>query len=221
MLESLSKIYKINFLFLLLIFFMLVPSCSSRYVHIPDLGEKITLDEMIKRLNNINNMEALLSVEYESKDSSMSGDALLEISRDSLNIRIYYLGFLVGEISEKDGIINSNPKINKNKGTILIDGLRNSLFWWEMGEFTTENRDDSYELKNTYKRVFVDKKTLLPIKQIIELSDGERLEVFYEMPKKVEESERDSFFDIWYNSKITFKLKNHTAIIKIKNLKII
>lgn len=220
MFENLSKISKIIFLPLLLIFFILA-SCSNRYIHTPDLGEKITLDEMIHVLKDINHMEALLSVEYESKESLMSGDASLVISRDTLNLRIYYLGFLVGEISEKDGIITSNPKISKNKGTILIDGLRNSLFWWEMGEFIRENREDNYVLKNTYKMVFIDKKTLLPIKQIIELSDGERLEIFYEMPRKIEESEKNNLFDIWYNSKITFKLKNHTAIINIKNLKII
>lgn len=221
MLKSLSKTYKGVFLLILLISLIFIPSCSYRYAQVPNLSDEISLDDMLKRLNSINDIEAVLSVEYESSDNSMSGDALLKMSKDSLNLRIYYLGFLVGEVSEKEGIIMSNPKLSRNKSAILIDGLRNSLFWWYIEEYTRLDGEDLYILENSFKRVFIDKKTFLPIRQTVELRDGERLEILYEIPKRVEESEKDTFFELWYNSKITFKLKNHIATIKIKNLKIL
>jgi uncharacterized protein Veg len=172
---------------------------------------------MIKRLNNINSIEAVLTVEYESEDNSMSGDASLRLSKEDLHLRIYYLGFLVGEISEKDGTIISKPRLNKNKSTILVDGIRNSLFWWNMDDFALQERNDSYILENSIRKVFVDKKTFLPIKQIVELDDGQKLEITYDIPKKIDETTNPLLQDLWYNSTIIFKLKNHTANIKIKS----
>lgn len=211
------KIKRVLF-FVLYSFLLLLFSCSTKNVSMPSI-EEISMDEMMKKLKKINNIEAVLAIDYESLNSSMSGDASLNLSKDSLDLRVYYLGFLVGEISEKNGIITSNPKLSRNKGILLVDGLRNSLFWWDIEDYTIQEEGDTYILENTFKRIYVDKKTLLPVKQIVEFGDGERLELFYEKPKAIDESEGDIFINLWYNSKITFKFKNYTAIVRIKNIK--
>jgi hypothetical protein len=202
-----------------LIFLLFAISCAPRPIQVAVI-DGISIDEMIKRLNNINSIETVLTIEYENEDNLMSGDASLGISKDNLNLRIYYLGFLVGEISERDGVITSKPKLNKNKSTILVDGIKNSLFWWNINDYVLHTKDDFYILENVNRKVFIDKKTLLPIKQLIEFGDGEKLEIVYDIPKKIDETTNSQLQDLWYNSTISFKLKNHTAKIKIKSYKV-
>ncbi|HEX8947729.1 MAG TPA: hypothetical protein VF790_02135, partial [Dissulfurispiraceae bacterium] len=86
----------------------------------PKLAEKpsytgVPLEEALAKLRDIASIEAVLSVEYEKNDSTMTGDAFLNLSEDRLSLRLYYLGFLAGEVSEEDGVIKSNPKMSKYK----------------------------------------------------------------------------------------------------------
>lgn len=210
-----NSFFPLKFFVFILIFLLAGISCAPKPVQVAVI-DGISIDEMIKRLNNINSIETVLTIEYENEDNLISGDASLSISKDNLNLRIYYLGFLVGEILERDGVITSKPKLNKNKSTILVDGIKNSLFWWNINDYVLYTKDDFYILENVNRKVFIDKKTLLPIKQLIEFGDGEKLEIVYDIPKKIDETTNPLLQDLWYNSTISFKLKNHTATIKIK-----
>ncbi len=209
---------------LLLLFLLLIASCAPKYAEMPSY-DGIPLDHALSELKKIQAIKAVLSVDYEKGDSAMSGDASLTLSENKLDLRLYYLGFLMGEVKEENGIvIKSKPKLDKNKGTILIDGLKNSFFWWNMKDYSVQEKEDSYELKNSYRTIVLSKKTLLPIEQTIETNDGEKLNIIYEEPVKLSGDESKdkqdaaaSSLSLWYPSRLKIAFKNHSVKIKVKS----
>ncbi|MCL4537487.1 MAG: hypothetical protein M1610_07845 [Nitrospirae bacterium] len=241
-LRTLSRQYAVGsrhyFHFLLLTAYclLLTVSCAPKHVEMPSY-EGVGLNEALSELKNIQSIEAVLSVEYEKNDSTMSGDASLNVSEDKLNLRLYYLGFLAGEVAEDNGIVKSKPRLDKNKSTVLVDGLKNSFFWWNIKDYTLQEKEDVYVLKNSYRKIFISKKTLLPVQQTIELNDGEALNIFYDVPAKnnTEDQEKDSpelkstdselqtqnSKPVWYQSRLRIEFKNYIVKIKIKSYSVV
>jgi len=200
---------------LLLLF--LISSCAPRYIE-SLYFEDIPFETALSDLKNISSIEAVLSVEYKNKDNAISGDALLTLSENSLLIRLYYLGFLAGEIHEENGIIKSNPKLDRYKSILLIDGLKNSFFWWNIKDCSIQEKKDTYVLRNSYREIIVNKKTLLPIKQTIEINGREKLTISYDAPSITESNLLGSSFpSSWYSSRLNIEFLNHTVDIKVKS----
>ncbi|HAK87498.1 MAG: hypothetical protein A2077_02510 [Nitrospirae bacterium GWC2_46_6] len=214
---------------------LLLVSCAPKHVEVPSY-ERADLNETISELKKIRTIEAVLSVDYEKGDSAMSGDASMNLSEKSLDLKLYYLGFLAGEVKEENGVIIKNkPRLDKNKSAILVDGLKNSFFWWNMQDYTLQEREDSYELKNSYRKLFISKKTLLPVRQIIEINDGEKLNILYDSPVKQNAGEKesneksagpslitdDSSPSSWYNSALRIEFKNYIVRIKVKSYSVV
>jgi len=196
----------------------LIVSCAPKHVEMPSY-KGIALNDILPALRDIKTIEATMSVVYEKEDSSMRGDAFLKVSDDSLNFRIYYLGFLAGEIQENNGIIQSNPRLNKNKSTILVDGLKNSFFWWNMQDYEIYESEDMYVLRNSYRKIIISKDTLLPVKQTIELYNGEKLNIFYDLPQR---ANADSLFltssiPLWYQSHLKIEFQNQIVMINVRS----
>ncbi|NTU42918.1 MAG: hypothetical protein HGA78_07660, partial [Nitrospirales bacterium] len=169
-------------------------------------------------------IDALLSVDYDKPDgASMSGDAHLTVSGDKLDLRIYYLGFLAAEVSEEGGIIKSKPKLDKSKGVLLVDGLRGSLFWWDIRDYTLTEEENLYVLKNSFREVSIDRSTLLPVRQTIELENGGHLEISYEEPAQVEKEGEEgkegdaAYSPLWYQSRMKIVYRGHSITVKIKS----
>ncbi len=231
--ERLKQFERFKLLLLLCWSLSFVVSCAPKHVELPSY-EGIPIESALSELKDIKSIKAVLSVEYERNAnadvSTMSGDASVDISEDKLNLRLYYLGFLAGEVSEDKGIIKSKPKLDKNKSTILIDGLKNSFFWWNIRDYTLQEKEDVYELKNSYRKLFISKKTLLPVQQTIELNDGEELKIFYDVPAKsnnegMEEIEQQNqpsnSKPVWYNSRLKIEFKNYIVKIKVKSYSVV
>lgn len=195
-------------------------SCAPKRVELPSY-EGVSLENAISELKDIKSIEAILSIEYEKNDSTMNGDASLSISEDKLNLRLYYLGFLAGEVSEDNGIIKSKPKLDKNKSTILVDGLKHSFLWWNIKDYTLQEKEDIYELKTSHRKLLISKKTLLPVQQTIELNDADELKIFYDAPAKIDSNELSvtSNMPLWYNSRLKIEFKNYIVKINIKSYK--
>lgn len=214
---------------------LLTVSCAPKHIEMPSYEEEFSIENILPALKSIQSIEAVLSVEYEKNDSVMNGDASLNLSEDGLNLRLYYLGFLVGEVSEENGIVKSMPKIDKNKSTILVDGLKNSFLWWNIKDYILQEREALYVLKNSYREILISKKTLLPIQQTIELDDGEELKIFYDVPAKLDSIELsatsnelkdnkdsvNSSLPLWYNSRLKIEFKNNIVKIKVKSYSVV
>jgi hypothetical protein len=185
-------------------------SCAPKRVEIPTY-EGIDVKEVLSTKNTISTIDATFSIVFEKDDSEMRGEGVLNISRiGDLNLRVYSFGFLALEVTSENGVIQSNPRIDKNKTKILTQGLRDCLFWWDIQDYEVDDKDDVYHLKNFSREVWFDKKTILPIKQKVALENGRELHMSYEDMEKTG--------DVWYPSAITIELSQYTVKLRIKEI---
>ncbi len=194
-------------------------SCAPKYAEKPSHGG-IPLDTMLSELRKISSVEAVLYVEYAKNEHTMSGDAFLNLSEDALNMRLYYLGFLAGEVHEEGGIVRSKPKLDKNKSIVLIDGLKNSFLWWNIKDYVVQEKDGAYLLKSYNRKVVINKETLLPVAQTIQLENGEELSIEYDSPVKGKQEAGESVQNpapLWYQSHLTIRFKNYLVNVSVKS----
>lgn len=200
-------------LFLLLIVcsfaLVLLASCSAKRVELPNY-EGSDIKKTIAERSDIKSVAATFYVEFEKDDSIITGDAALELTDETLDLRIYSLGFLVAELTEANGMIKSEPELSRNKKIILVDGLRNSILWWMIKDYNIEEQNGIYQLRNSWQSIAIDKKTMLPTHQIIELDNGRELRIFYEAPV--------NNGNFWYPSKIRIELSRYTVKLQIKTI---
>lgn len=217
---NMSRLRAFIVLTAMLVALSLMASCAVKRADVPR-HEGITLDQALADLRSIKSIEAVLAVEYRKEDSVMTGDAFLALSEKALTLRLYYLGFLAGEIHEEEGAIRSTPKIDRNKSLVLVDGLRSGIFWWNVPDYAVTEEAGLYMLRNSSTKVTVSKDTLLPVEQIIELNNGDSLRITYNEPARidVEEGEAADLSPIlqWYPSRLNIELRNHAVRIKVKS----
>jgi len=200
--------------------FILASCAAPRPAETPSY-KGLTLDDALAQYRTISSINSVLGLEYEKNDTIMSGDAALSASADKLSLRIYYLGFLQGEVYEENGTIKSKPKLDKNKSTLLVEGLKSGLFWWNIRDYETFETVASYELRNSKRQVIIDKESLLPVQQTIYLENGDRLIISYTAPSRVApEDSKDILEDSplsWYQSRIKMQLKNYVVRVSVKS----
>ena len=200
---------------------LLLISCAA-----PKLAEKpshrgTSLNDALSQYRKISSISTVVGLDYEKNDVIMSGDASLSVSPDKLSLRIYYLGFLQGEVYEENGKIKSKPKLDKNKSLILVEGLKSSLFWWNITDYTVTETADAYELRNGYRRVVVNKESLLPVEQTIEQENGDTIAISYDTPSRIISEDGKETLDnsplSWYQSRVRIQLKNYIVRINVKS----
>jgi hypothetical protein len=202
-----SKIVSKLFLLSVLIVFF---ACAPKRVELPSY-EGVDLKEVLASKKNISAIETRFSIIFEKDDTEIKGDGALNILRTGdMNMRLYSFGFLAFELSSQDGIIKSKPAIDKTKAIILTDGLRDCLFWWDITDFETREEEGNVLLSNSTRQVWIDRKTMLPTRQIISLEDGRELNIFYENPAKNG--------DAWYPSRIRIELAKYTVTLNMKDM---
>ena len=185
-------------------------SCAPKQVEIPSY-EGIDIREVLSAKNAISSIDTTFSIIYEKDDSEMRGEGVLNISKNGdLNLRIYSFGFLVLNVVSENGVIKSTPRIDRNKSELLTRGLRDCLFWWDIQDYEVDEKDSMYVLKNFSREVWLDKKTVLPIRQLVALESGKELHISY--------GDMQKMGDVWYPSKITIELSQYSVKLKIKDM---
>lgn len=212
---------RIHLWFSAIIVLFIMCSCAGPKIVEKPSHKGIALDEALTQYRRISSIDTVLGIEYEKNDTVMSGDASLSVSPDKLSLRIYYLGFLQGEVYEENGSVRSKPKLDKNKSALLVEGLKSSLFWWNIKDYSESETSDCYELRNADRKVVIDKETLLPVEQVIELENGDRLTISYDVPSRVLSGDGKASSDNspagWYQSKIRMQLKNYVVRVNVKS----
>lgn len=207
-------------LFISSLLLLIIYSCTPRFVETP-IFYGVDLNSHIAELSNIQSIEAVLSLEYEKGDSLMNGDASLIVSENNLDLKVYYLGFLAGYISENNGIVVTSQKIDKNRSLMLVEGLKNSFLWWQIKDYTIEDEGEFYKLENYNRKILLNKKNLLPVQQLIELYNGDVLKISYDSPARIDtEKEGGSSLSattFWYQSGMRISLNSHLLKIKIQS----
>lgn len=196
-------------------------SCGPKKAVVVPTQEGVPLEKALADLRQITTIEASLGVEYERGDTVMSGDAGLTLSAEALDLRLYYLGFLAGEIREENGtVVKSKPRLDKNRSTLLVSGLRNGFFWWNIKDYTITEDAEQYVLQNKDREILVSKKLMLPTQQIFRLENGDELIITYDTPDRIEESERKPDSPVWmhyFQSNMKIELKRYLVKVNVKS----
>jgi hypothetical protein len=198
---------------LFLIISIMLVSCARPRVELP-VYEGIGVREVLDSKKNISAMETRFSILYERGDTEMKGDGVLNISRNGdMNMRVYSFGFLVFQISSEDGMIKSSPPVDRWQAVLLTYGLRDCLFWWDLKDFDIQEKEDSYVLRDIERTLWIARKTMFPVRQIISLEEGKELDMSYEDPEKAG--------NVWYPAKIRIELSGCSVTLKIKDISFI
>ncbi|MFZ2198285.1 MAG: hypothetical protein WAV13_11160 [Thermodesulfovibrionales bacterium] len=190
---------------------LFLASCAPGALELP-LHEESPLEKVIAERNGISRIDAKFSVIFEKADSEIRGDGTLNISNNGdLELKVYSLGLLAMELTSRNGVVKSKPGLDTAKKTILTQGLRDSLFWWDIKDFTVaEDEEGCYLLKNAEREIMVDKKNGLPKKQRIYFSNGKILTVYYDNPAREN--------SILYQSKIRIELSKYSVTLLVRNI---
>ena len=189
---------------------LLAAACAPRQVAVPS-REGRGIDEVLAERRGIQRIDATMSVVFEKKDAQMYGDAVLDITPGGdLHLKVYSLGILGMDLSSRDGVVRSSPRLDRTKTTILTQGLRDCLFWWDLQNYTLREEGDYLVMQNATRSVWLDRKTLLPGKQRIDFGDGKQLMVQYDAPALQD--------GIWYQAKLRIELTRYVVTLQIKEI---
>jgi len=200
-----------NFLTLFFISSILfLSSCAPRALEPPMLEER-SLDQVIAEMNSISRIDTTFSIVFEKTDSEIRGDGDLNIFENgNLDMRIYSLGILAMELTSRNGVVKSNPRLDSTKKAALTKGLRDCLFWWDMKDFTVQDEAGDYLMRNAEREITIDKKSALPRKQRIYFPDGKVLTISYDTPARGN--------GIVYQSKMKIELSKYSVTLLVKDI---
>lgn len=191
-------------------------SCVQKRVALPQFrGGDIR--EALAEKRRVTEMEATFALSFGRSAADAGVDmrtdgALTIAGTGDLDLRLYTFGFLAMELTSQDGEVRSSPKLEANKRLLLTEGLRDCIFWWNLGDFSVEEEAGWYLLRSDSRRVWVDKKSFLPLRQVVTLADGKELSIFYEEP--VQEKDR------WYQSRVRIEFLDYAASLSVKTLEV-
>lgn len=189
---------------------LLFSSCAKPRIELPSY-DGVDVKDVLAEKSTISSIETDMSITFEKDDTEIKGNGILNISKNGdMTLRIYSFGFLAFELISEDGLVRSKPLIERQKGTILTYGLRDCLFWWDVEDNDILEDADQYLLQDSSRIIWMDKKTLLPVQQIIALQDGRELNILYDNPAVSD--------NIWYPSKIRIELVRYAVTLKIKDI---
>lgn len=200
-----------NFLRLFFVSIIIVASaCVPKKVEMPAVEQR-AIDVVLAERRSIERIDAAMSVVFEKTDSEMHGDAVLDITKDGdLHMKVYTLGILAMDLTSKNGLVKSTPKLDKNKTAILTKGLRDCLFWWDLTDFTIREENDHLILQNATRQVVLDGRTMLPQKQRIFFDDGKQLTISYDNPAQAK--------GVWYQSKMRIELSRYAVTLTVREI---
>ncbi len=215
---------------------LLLTACAQKQIPLPSY-EGVPVEEALAELRDISSIEALLSLRYEKGDTMMSGDAALTLTESRLSLKVFYLGFLAAELTEEAGVVRSKPHLDRVKSTMLVEGMRSSLLWWNIRDYTIDDTGRQYVIRNAHRELVLDKETLLPSRQALYLDNGESIIIEYASPARAEfrdrqngeqlsEGSRAAHFlvfasGLWYPSEMTIGFRNQVAHIKVTSLTVL
>lgn len=201
--RTFSKLYFLSFVFFLL------TSCAAKMISLP-VYEGVDLKEELSKMERVRSIDSTFSIEFERDGSVMKGDAVLKLTSETVDLQVYSLGFLVAEVLSNSEITKSDPPLDRLKLSILVDGLKSSFFWWSVRNPDIMDDQERYRISNSWRMLFVDKKTLMPERQTIDLEDGRQLNVFYDEPSLIDGT--------WFPSKMRIELAHLSVNLKIKTI---
>ncbi|UCH80915.1 MAG: hypothetical protein JSW20_14440 [Nitrospiraceae bacterium] len=209
MLKKLLKYFSFS-----LLFFFIACAPKPKLLPPPLYEEaELSLEDIIsKASSDVYSLKAISTIRIEKNDehyTTFSASSIIK-KPDWVHMRVYQLGMLVRDFVIKDNtlyVLSGKQDLNLKD---LGKEMHNAVFWWEgLQDSTLTVRKEEYIISAFNKKLYLDRDTLLPDKQIINSEQG-LIVIKYEEPK-----ETDGY---WYNSIITINLNSFTFRVKLKKL---
>lgn len=198
-------------IFLVSILLFLVFSCAITKKQGPPVYKDVDVSQMLHSFDNIEEVDTKFTANFEKDDIDYKGDGRLIVSRDgNLQLRIYLLGMLIFEMISNNGEIVTKPVLDSNKSAFLANGLKECIFWWDIKDYAISEDNGHYLLENDIKRLWLDKNTMMPLKQVMSLEDDLYLDITYDEPEKIN--------DVWYPQKMLVQLSGYKLTLIIKDM---
>jgi hypothetical protein len=201
----------ITFYFLVLTFYLF--GCAPRIAPPPLYKDlELSLEEVISIVSkDIKVLKAVVGMNIERDNKSYSYvDASVLIKRPNLvHIRTYRFGILVGDYLIKDNAVY----VLSGKGSELKEFGEEffySIFWWDNIRDGLMYREEAeYIIKAENREIHLDRATLLPLRQRIQVGNKD-ISIVYSEPEREE--------DFWYPSVIRIDINAYRFIIDVKKL---
>jgi len=130
---------------------------------------------------------------------------------DQLRIRLYRFGVPALDLLYRDGLIQGSPTDNRTPLRRWIPSFLRAIFWWDVsGSSDFHITDTAYAFTRPNQRVWIDRRSLLPVRQEIEEA-GHQIVVLYDQPRHFDENRS-------FPSKIRIQASSSTLNVTIKNL---
>lgn len=199
---------------------VLITGCAKKVAQGP-FYEGYSLQALLHELKGTCGIEASIEISYERGDSTLSGDLYLKANHREMLLRYYYLGLPAGEMLYRDGeIVSSNVRISKARTRLLAEGIKNSIFWWQVDYDEQYETDEVYILRAIGREINIDKKSLLPLNQTLRLSNGELVSISYSNPKKLHPEKDNQRPNDWYQSQVQIQYRDHSLDATIRRLSV-
>jgi len=179
----------------------------------PQYREELTLAEIVSRASDgIQVLKAIadIRIEKNSEFYDQINASVIFQKPDRAHMRMYKFGMLVSDIVMKDRELYVLTGNKDTKLAGLIEELLFAVFWWddvEGGVLSSEQ--DAYIIRTVSKEIYLDKATLLPLRQDI-ISSGKTVYVKYAEPHNYE--------GFWYPSKLELSVDDFRFSVKIDKL---
>jgi hypothetical protein len=198
------------------IFLFLLFGCAEKKPVIVKEFYAEDLQDFLNKTKAYSVIESVLKLQYEDK-KLLEGDAFLKIDNHQLLLRVYYKGFLAGEVFEENGMVTSNLSIDDNRLSQLVIGIRKGFFWWQ-GDFFVEENYSDYLLKDkdVDRVVILDKAGFIPLRQNLNI-EGQSIIIIYDNYSKVQ-TEDGTTLNMPMSMVVYYK--NKALKIKIERIKI-
>lgn len=205
-------------LFAVSLFIFLIYGCAEKKVEVIKEFYAEDVQDFIRKMQNYQGIEGSLVIDYESKGKQLNGDAFLKINKDETLLRVYYMGFPVGEVYQKDEEVSSNLLIENDRAKQILTGIRKGFMWW-IGEFEIKEEGEKFILKekSDERTVFLDKNGFMPLSQSF-VFENQKILIIYDDFKKIQADDRTSLL---MPSKIVVYYKDRTLKISIEKLKLL
>ncbi len=196
--------------------FILFACAPKPKVAPPPLFEEteLSLEEIIvKAGKDIDVLKAIADIRIEKNEVPFGFvNAAILVKRPGwVHMRIYKMGMLVRDFVIKDGelyvLSGKGGKNLKNLGSEFY----NAVFWWDhMRDGVMRSEKDNYIIRAENKEIYIERATLLPVKQIVS-SSAARVEIAYDEPREQENG-------FWYQSEIQILAGEYKFKVKLKKL---
>ncbi len=180
----------------------------------PIIEEELSLEEIINRAGgDVDVLKAIadITVEKNNKPYDVVSASLLVKRPGWVHMRIYKFGMLIRDFVIKNGKLHVLAGKTNNNIKRLGNEFYGSIFWWDnMKDGMMLVEQDQYIIRSANRQIYLDKSTLVPLRQIIALN-GRQIEITYG-----EAVQNESKFR--YPSTMQIQIGDFTFSVRIKKL---